>query len=409
MANKTRTYKPTDWSLWVDSPDDGTFVLDVSLLDGPDVLGTTAGSMRKIDAEISQITLREGGDSSYDIIYSPTPPSLTATLSVKNFVVQDIRNYFIGKTIWLTLKNEQTYADPVYGTNTPYFFGIIRDFQVTVTPGSDFSVIELSASSKITDWLNTMVTVNKTLGLNKATLIDTASNALGMDIKLIDAYSFGLTEAETKTLGDWSYDVLLDGAGQTLPTTYYNPNPTVNGANYDFNWQERYLFVPFPSNLPPGFPTDKITSIEFGWHNNSSPTSVKLTDTYDDSIVVSVSESLSTTQKQIGLESIVDVNGSTNMTTMANVLVSYDKRYLPISLTTINVESNQNITFEDKIISTWHYWTNPIASQNSYSIAQRIELSLPEFGVGTIYPVITGRTIEIDTERWTTTYDLWIG
>ena len=60
MTTYSRTYKTTDWKVWIYTPVSGKFRLDFSALDGSDVLSSTEGSLQEVALPIEQITITEG-------------------------------------------------------------------------------------------------------------------------------------------------------------------------------------------------------------------------------------------------------------------------------------------------------------------------------------------------------------
>lgn len=406
---KSRTYKSSDWSLWIDSPQSATdFVLDVSTLNGTDTLAASTSSIKKIDAEINQITLVDGTNPTNDVLYPIIPPQLTASLSVKNFELDYIRNFYIGKSIWLMLKNEQTYVDPIYGTNTVYFMGRITDFDVSINPGEDFSTVTLSASSIIGDYLNQLVTITQIVGQPLgAALSDKLVGTYFADADIFYGYGFGTAGVVTKTFGEWFEDLLLQGAGKIVSGVSYGNGFIPNGANYDLVWTEhldidKYYIAPDSSSG-----IRNIIGIELGWNNSNSPTIVVLTDINDPNKQVIYETSISSVDKEISFEAETDINLLSDMNLIAQNIATKSKRLLPTSVTVLNYENNQKIDYLEDSFGGWSYWLRPI--NDALIVGDTISFNSGLLNIPYYQPIITGRTINIDTERWTTTYDLWIG
>ena len=163
MATKSRTYLPTDWQVWVYTPVAGKFRLDFSTLGGADVLGGASdlGSIQVLNLNINSIQLDDGGQPNNGVfgIYNPGSMSLSAQL--KTWDATLLKELYNGKEIYLTLKNEATYSDPIFGKNTVYFMGFISDLLIDVDPINSVTNLTISASDIGSAAVNTPIVVTR--------------------------------------------------------------------------------------------------------------------------------------------------------------------------------------------------------------------------------------------------------
>jgi hypothetical protein len=412
MADKRRIYKTSDWSIWTESPSSlNNFVLDVSKLNGSDVLGSAENTIKNINAEIVSITISDGGDMEQGIFTPINPMSMIAVLNVKNFVYPEIKNYYIGKNIWAMLKNAQTYSDPVYGLNTPMFTGVISSFDVSVEPGEDFATIIVQAVSKTENYLNTQITINKSIGNSRSENLTSSVLDSPYDFGVIsfdDYWTWGTVETETRTLGEWLQDF---SAASTKTIFNSDDQLVVTGTGPGGNWNYEYLnairLLPLYEDAQSSYVDNQIIGMEYGWHNSPSPSSVSLStfpDALDEIIEVKINPDPNLTINQTIYTSQHDVNGLSEITNIANELVSYSESF--------SIKSFRSIVAKDNEYLWW-------AEQNGgFSNKHFIRVRDINYTRNTIYIysdnnkveglfVICGRTMEINSDNWTNTYQLW--
>ena len=206
MPNRTQTYLTSDWKIWTYQPTSTGFVLNVSKLDGPDVLGnsgTEFGTLQPLDCLITNLTINEGTSIDIFSVPSVSPPTLTATFIVDSFTNNELRNYYVGKRVFITHKNAQTFVDAAWGTNSVYFEGVIQDIQVACLPGEQFTSVTISAVSGHQNVFNTQVTITKDVAVNKGDLLDlyASPNPYYQISYGFSPYYWANNDTETKTVG----------------------------------------------------------------------------------------------------------------------------------------------------------------------------------------------------------------
>lgn len=406
MANKTRTYNSSDWSIWSYKPESGSFILDFSQLNGTAVLGTTGGGLAQDTGLITSFTLQEGSpvESSILPVYSPT--TLTVSLKKENFTVADMLTYQVGADIVLTLKNEETVPGSIYGLNTPFFFGKIRQVNVDVTSDADFSTMTIEASRKFQDDLNVLLTVYKVTGNAKLGDISTAAALQGcfeMSPQVSQNYTWASTVTETKSYGDFVADFNL--CEMLIPRDFSFPQTYVDSGGV-----RTWTFYPYLSlvdstnlNTPALTLTDSdVVNIEFGWSGYEAPTAVTL-ENY--TTPATVYQSGTNTQNSSGsagsYTATVDVRNITEMTTIGQRALAMNKSFRPVTVTQEYARTYQNITFTDSS-STW------MLPSNLVRVGDEIRVNSTTFASNTVNKVV-GRTIEVTPDNWLVSYNLWKG
>ena len=412
MANRTQTYLTSDWNIWTYVPEPGSFILDFSQLNGTDVLGTTGGSVEILNGKISNISLVEGGAMSQGIFADISPAGLQVSMLVENFLVTDSKKFLAGSEIWLTYKNAETLPDAIYGLNTPIFIGRIRSFDVDVTPGTNLSTISISATSFTEDDLNVLVSVSKNTVEPKFYYIaEGLFNAGITNYQKVsgDTYNFANTVTEVKTYGDWMEDISscqwgiwgddvqwlqlfseIDG----VRTNVYYPGVV------QYGWSGSLPTITFND--------ESITGVQFGWGNSGAPTGVNLTNYADSELVYQYGfESNSNGTGGFNYSATVDVQNLTQMADLASNLLMFNSKFVPIEVTTLVANNYQDITFREiNAVSGFVSYVEPV---NLARLTQKIKVNLPDYGVVNEELYVSGRTIEITPDNWTTTYQLWKG
>jgi hypothetical protein len=406
MPNKTRTYKSSDWSIWTYKPESGSFILDFSTLNSTAVLGTTGGGLAQGDGSVTSFTLTEGSPLDYSIVPTYQPTTLSVSIRKKFFTVSDMLAYQIGADIVLTLKNEETVPGSLYGLNTPFFIGRIRQVYVDVTSESDFAIFNIEASRTFQDDLNVLITVNKVLGDSKTGAIGAAATAQGafeMSPAVSNNYTWASTVTETKPYGDFIADFnvreMLIPRDFPTPTTYVDSGGVRTWTFFNF------LSLRDSTNLnsPALTLTDsELATIEFGWSGYEAPTSVSLTNYTNPATVYQAGTNAQNSSGSAGFYSAtVDVRNIAEMTTIGQRALAMNKSFRPVVVSEEYARTYQNITFTDSS-STW------MLPANLLRVGEELRINSTTFGSDTVNKVI-GRTIEVTPDNWMVTYNLWKG
>lgn len=414
MATKTRTYNTTDWSVWTLVPEAGSFVLDFSLLDGPDVLGSTVTTMAKLDLPIGAISLTEGGHPDSEILPTIQPANLTVTLSIKDFTRTDFQKFYVGKAIWLTLANAQTTGATTYGFDTPWFMGIIRDFQVTLSPGSDYADITIDANSNSNDWMNYQlsVTKNTTDGkdtvLNYALAADIMSPPVSWGYQTEESpYHYADTSTEIKTIGEWFADVSVSDQPYWRDEFFIYTSAVAGFVTYSPQFKGHCYVEDFSLT----FDSTNITNIDYAWDASNSPSAVSLTNYKTPATVYNNQKSAGVALGSVNFSSTVDVKNLAEMTTIGQRLISLNKSFAVTAFTHRLATDNQPLIYRDikdfDGAGTSHSaWLYPY---DLAKIGEEITIDLPDYGFDPQTSVVVGRTLEVNYTDTLVTYQLWKG
>jgi hypothetical protein len=398
MATTTRTYNASDWSIWTYVPEPGSFVLDFSQLNGSDVLGTTGGSMEVNPAEIASISLNSGSSIDQGIFLPITPMTMQASLSIKNFTADDANKFYVGTDIWLTLDNESGYSEPNFGLTTPFFIGRIRDFAVDVIPGEDFATINLSCTSDLEDDLNTLVPITTLTDFSKTLQVVNNASEAGIRLSPINfqssaysIYNFATERREVKSYGDWLQDIYTCDMTMGFDSVTPFSEIWLWGANAALST------VGTPVKT---FGDEDISNVGFGWSGAGSPTGVNLTNYFDSEIVYQFGGS--SNSQNFTYNATIDVKDISEMSAVGQKMLSMNKAFRPVEVSTETARTYQEITFDDRY-GVFYYPTNLA------QVGDTVAIDLPNQGFSNVPMLVTGRTMEITPDNWTTTYNLWKG
>jgi hypothetical protein len=371
--------------------------LDFSQLNGPDVLGTTGGSIQIVDADIASVSLTSGSEVDQGIFLPITPMIMQASLSIKNFTATDANKFYVGTDLWLTLDNESGYSDPNFGLTTPFFIGRIRDFSVDVMPGQDFATINLSCSSDLEDDLNTLVPVFTSTTLSKTLWVINYAAEAGIRLSPINfqssaysVYNFATSRREVKSYGDWLQDIYT--CDMTMGFDSVTP---------EFGWlwgaNAALSTVGTPVKT---FGDEDISDVVFGWSGAGSPTGVNLTNYFDNELVYQFGGS--SNSENFTYSATIDVKDITQMGAVGQKMLLMNKAFRPVEVATETARTYQEITFDDRY-GVFYYPTNLA------QVGDTVAIDLPDQGFSNVPMLVTGRIMEITPDTWTTTYNLWKG
>jgi hypothetical protein len=411
MATTTKTYNSGDWKLWTYRPQLGSFVLDFSQLDGPDVLGDGSDGLAYLGYQISELTISSGGLPDYAVAHSMNPTTATITINRKDFTSVIMNDFLVGKEILLSVDSPSPFSNPY----AYIFSGVIDSASVSVIPGEDYSTITISARAFSSVELNTDVGLEKDETTNKSTLIENAANAIGVYVDLEDsAYNFKGTADESKSLGEWLTDLALCDVMQMRDTSrpIFIDDDFPSPSNYFVYWNSdlRMAITKSLGTVVGYFGPEEITNVELDWSGAGAPTGVTLTNYTDPSIVYQYGTTIGDAGGAVSYSATVDVKNLTQMTSIGQQLIAMNKSLKPVQITIITAVNNQDLVWKDitipSINGTVNFYYSPA---KMFDIGETISIDLPEFGIDYADMIITGREINVTPDNWTTTYTLWKG
>lgn len=426
MADRTRIYKSTDWSLSTYVPEPGSFVLNFSQLNGPDVLGTTGGTLGAIQAEIASISLTEGAEISEGLFHTISPAMMNAELIIENFTAADSNRFVIGTECALGLTNAtNTSTFSYFGLNvkaenyTNFFQGFIESFSVQLDPGTNFATISISAISKISKDLNTLIGVEKNTISRKGELIKAANPNLLWDYDN-DFWSFGVTEFEEKSLGDFLTDFVL------CENALARDSCLINNTGGIGNDSGTYVLIPFfqqflditsenETQTPViDFDETNLSMISMDWSGADSPTGVALSLYSNSEITYNFGEPNS--PGAFVYSATPDVKNLEQMQYIGNSMLDFRKEFAPITISTETARTYQDLVFKLSEPIFFGLPGVPTLETSFYlkpkylaEVLETISVTNTQLGYTDLPMIVTGRTIEITPDNWTTTYNLWKG
>jgi hypothetical protein len=420
MADRTRVFKSSDWSVWVSQPETGSFILDFSELNSADILGTTGNTFSAVDLSLASILLTEGSQITQGIFHTIQPSSLMVVFNTKDFHSNLASKFLTGSSIELRLKNENTTS---LLDQTVYFMGYIDSADATIAPGADYASITVSATSKTSVTMNKLVSITKNTTSEKGVILLAALSSYGL-VTNTDVNHFANTATEEKPIGEWLADSLISGIYYPTQVGYFGGmfkeyitnkvSETFDGLTYtQYNDYTQAFDIVQSYNPQSGgtqFNEDNTNNIEFGWSGAGSPTGVSLSLTSNTATTYKKNAASTSQPGQFTYTSALDVKDSTELTNIGNQLISMTQKYLPIQITSVYAYDNQNISFtqQDYTIHgglTFSAWFKP---KNEPIMGQQISLEYPTYGISDVV-LVTGKTHEITPDYWQITYDLWKG
>jgi hypothetical protein len=420
MATSTRTYKNTDWNIWVYTPVPGKFRLDFSLLNGSDVLSATdEGGLEIANLEIISINISESTSLRQGTLQSIEPGQAIISARIENFQKNDLIEYYSGKQIAITLKNEIT--DPalalaVYGYNTPYFFGKINDVSMTMEPFSNYAIVEITAQENLVSILNTPMILAK---YNFPLAIEILSTDLA-NYNLNNEYGEILFRTE---VGQTYYGTLEDVEGSVGEFLQEYLEMDVLGAYFLWrwdgtNWKRLLYFNYFPSRnyliSTPAFGLSRqiaeknIYRLGFGIDGLDKPTSMIIRQSDGNGVYTFSASAASTLSPLTVLDVTLDIKDFTSASLINNMRTNYDTELNVIEVSVLNAYENQDITFDNKDDSAnAGRILRPITNADS---GWRLTLDLSNYGYSaTENFYVMGKNHEITQDSWVTTYRLMKG
>lgn len=411
MATRSRTYKPTDWQVWVYTPVSGKFRLDFSTLDGADVLGgsTDTGSIQVLPLRINSINLQDGGQPDQSVFSSFTPGTMDLSAQLLSWDANTVKELYNGKQIFLTLKNEATNSHPTFGKNTVFFIGQISDLQINVDLINAVTNLNITATDLFSGIANVPFAIAKSTVTGKAAQLSSAFNA-AKDAGQISPYfgfsMFGLLGAvyesnvnETKSFGEWIQDYLASEVAIYFPTYFQNYGSGI----WDVGLSLTAYTITANTKAGEVIPESLIGSMMVGQDGANVPTAFDLSNS---SGIYSYGSTTANTLSNPQIYSATLDVPLSFMPTIANKIREYTQNIQPLEITVRTAQTNQTITFDNARYGAGgdyffpkYYWRN----------GQEVKTAPTYLGGTTFYHQIVGTSHSIDVDGWTTTYQLWKG
>jgi hypothetical protein len=410
----TKIYNPNDWKIYTYTPELGSFVLDFSQLNGPDVLGTSPGVRTLVDYQISNISIQEGGLPDSGMFLPIQPSIMQAEFIVKDFVTTDINNFYVGTSIQIIYDG---YQNTNLTSNEMYVFtGFVSSASVQISPGQDFSTISITADASSRRALNSSMNIKRDETTLKGNLIQAAANANGISLAVdAGAYNFKGTNNESKPVGEWLSDLalcdLMQFTDDIKPAAAVLVGPGLVDLFFSGGAELRVK-----ENLNTSVGTldgSVLTDVQLDWSGSDSPTGVTLTNYQDSTIVYSFGSTVSDPGGTVAYSATVDLKDLTQMTTVGKKFLGMVKAFRPIAVSVGIARSYQNVEYNLSSVpiigSPGNFAQFYAYPKNYLFIGDTVTIDLPDNGINSVDMLITGRTIEITPDTWTTTYNLWKG
>ena len=403
MVTRSRTYKPTDWQLWVYTPVADVWRWDFSTWDGADVWGDVAetGSMQVLDTKITNITVTDGSVLESSVLGVVSGASMVLSGVLDSWNAGFITEMYNGKKVALTLKNEADYDTVDFGRNTIYFVGRITSCITTLDPATNQVFYTITADDYFSQALSQLINYDRSIVDPKYASLQYAYDLANVDGNFPSFLNLSLYTASDNTnqfatrivdtLGVLLADYVASEVCVVLPTFEHN---TIGGqVRWSRTVDVRPLFT------PSGFRqiTDaEIISIEMANDGGDRPTSFKLSN---------LTTTVEFGANQQGYLANQNTYTKTIDTTTAglqytiNTLQTTTAKLSPIR---IGIET---AVLNHPIIYSYTGSDSYIYPDNHHAIGD--ELTIDSDALDSAYDVfVTGITHTIDADNWVTTLEL---
>lgn len=393
--------------MWTYTPVAGKFRLDFSLLDGSDVLGGASdlGSIQVLDLEITSIELSDGGQPTSGVFGVYNPGSMTLSAQLKTWDSALVQELYNGKEVYLTLKNEATYSDPIFGKNTVYFIGFIESLNIDLDPINQITNLTLTATDVAAAAMNFPILITRSDGKASAmqNAIADARNAGKISPYLNSTFFGGSLGTTWETIAGVTTENLTIGEGiseyisaevATVATAYYQDN---TGTIYLYYLGETISTNSETGRLIPDSITSNVVIQQDGANvpnafNLANSVATYSYGTYADGLLSNpTSYSASLDVPTASLEIIADR------------IALYVPAIQPTEVTIKSAETYQTITFDNTLYGSDYFYPS-----RHYWSGEEVRTT-PAFTGGTYYHTIVGTSHTITPDYWQTTYQLWKG
>lgn len=419
MATSSRTYLTTDWQVWFYTPVAGKFRLDFSMLDGSDVLGDASdtGSMTASTAEITAINIVDGGAVEAGSIGRLNPARATIGIQLQNFTKSMVSEYYSGKRMAITLKNQANLAgsNSIYGYNSVIFNGQISNVQVDLDPINRVAQLTIEAQDYLSAIANTMMSVNKTTtGDRGAALYDTLYNywisvsqeipnyAIGLGFTGTTHFGANATEANTfgYFLDDFATAEVRGIVCYPYETSGASAAPAINDIqSYALSWTTGI----WPDVT---IPLSKVFGVTINNNSADIPTNYNLSSINGETYTYGSSVS-SNAYNQINYSVTTDVLNATELRTIATKMQAITPKLAPSEIRVEIARQYQSVTYTNlqPIYDGTKWYPNGWQFPGS-----RIILDLSDYGFSNTETMfVTGRNIEVTPDNFQITYTVTKG
>lgn len=402
----SRTYKASDWSIWLYYAWSGRFRLDYSVLNGPETLSLDEGFMEKLAIgtptsgfTINNFSITESMMPTQSVISGVQGSTAQIEIEVRNAQKDYLDFFYVGRRIDITLNNGGT-STGIWGMATPYFIGKIDSVSISVDPQTKLAHVSLSATDDLTAALNTQITINKSTSSPKYSQINSAvDRAMAIPGYFPEYFSFSgvwdtinatysTSGIETKTLGEWLDDWAFSNAGLAFYSNFILGGNSIDQMVPSF-WQQ--------------IPKSKIYDVTLGVDGADRPTAFSIST--PSGATVTYGDSASNQLTGAILYSATSDTPTATISTAIQALLNYRARFSPTSVQVMNYYQNHTINFTPSYTGEM-YWPD-----NVYQIGSDInfDIGIPGFSLDDTKTTIMGVTHNVNPDEWTTTYELWKG
>jgi hypothetical protein len=411
MATKSRTYLPTDWTLWAYTPVSGKFRLDFSALDGADVLGgsTDTGSIQAFPLLIGSIQLEDGQRPDQGVFSTINPATMALSAKLLAWSDTTVKELYNGKQVFLTLKNEAINSHPIFGKNTAFFIGQIDSLDIQVDPINLITNLTIMATDIQTPLMNQPMTMLKSNATSKDLQLITAVNLLvaagnlNFDYTQLDLSSdlssrYELNVSETKSIGEWLNDFIASEVSMVTSSIIQ-----LYTGTWSLRKSLKFRTIAALAKTGELIPESLISNISIGQDGANSPISFNLansTATYSYATTTA-----GTLTNQTVYSATIDTL-TASLKTAADKITAFSQAIQPVEVTVRTAQPFQPIVFDN---------TRPIAGANDYTYPKYFWINgqevktMPTYTGGTYYHMVVGTSHTITPDAWQTTYQLWKG
>lgn len=426
MAERTRVYKSTDWQVWFYEPVANKFRLDFSVLNGPDVLSATDGSMAATSYGIAEIFIRNNGPLDNGVVGIPTGSTASIVLKTDSVTKNSMKEFYQGKKVVITLKNEETTrTHAIYGQNTPMFTGFITTASLSYQPNNYEHEIVIEAQDALQYVLNTLQTITKANGSFTDT-IDGIYALKGFKLMPDDALNVNYVpqpesmslpsnpqnamwetngSTETQSIGSWlenlSYIYTAKFAICSITNLY-----AVSASQFDF-FRHFYFRPQQDKELSPSikFPQEQIFNVTLendmanlaNVFNFTTPSGLQYSSgIYSAGSINNLVQLDKTIDAQLGLFPQIVANAR-----------SVVNEYAPIEIDILQATDNQEIVFDDSLFALDAGFTGFYFPKAFKTIGEKTTFDLSQLGFSNFETkIVYGQEITVTKDNWTTKYML---
>jgi hypothetical protein len=424
MATKTRIYKSTDWKVWTYTPTAGVFRLDFSKWDDGSDWGTTGGSITTIDLPIAQININENFEPIYGISQI-SAASASIAFQISEFNKSVISEFYTGKPIYITLKNEETTRlHSIFGQNTPIFSGYISSANFTYNPFDIVQSLVITVTDSMQYLFNTPLSVikrkndefdNKWLDLESAFFTNTTEITRPIeclndnysfynfsvgpnDIPSNISYQYETAGTEILSVGEWLQDLVNTLSARVICSyKYVFVNKGTNQFTGFKNFQLSGLSISNGSSAKV-IESNKVISVNVGNSFADKPSVFSLSTKAGSSYLFG--QSVANSSNQVITYSQTLNSPLSDLSKMVTAMLELKNWISPTEITLELAVENQEITFDNSMGSKYLY---PL---NLLQCSDIINLNLTSYGfeLEDSYSFITAREIDITPNNVLVTY-----